>query len=76
MPDNIPEFKIVEDDMNIVDLILKVGFSGSKGEAKRLVNQSGVSINGEKILDPNKEIKIAVGMVLKVGKRKFGKLIK
>jgi len=76
VPDNIPEFKIVEDEINIVDLILKVGFSGSKGEAKRLVNQSGVSINGEKVLDPNKEIKIAVGMVLKVGKRKFGKLIK
>jgi len=76
VPDNIPEFKISEDEMNIVDLILKVGFSGSKGEAKRLVNQSGVSINGEKILDPNKEIKITSGMVLKVGKRKFGKLIR
>jgi len=76
VPDNIPEFKIAESEMNIVDLIIKVGFSGSKGEAKRLVNQSGVSIDGEKILDPNKEIKIASGIVLKVGKRKFGKLIR
>jgi len=76
VPDNIPEFKIVEDEINIVDLIIKVGFSGSKGEAKRLVNQSGVSIDGEKILDTNKVIKIKVGLVLKVGKRKFGKLIK
>ena len=76
VPDNIPEFKIVEDEINIVDLILKVGFSGSKGEAKRLVNQSGVSIDGEKIIDPNRVIEIKIGSVLKVGKRKFGKIIK
>ncbi len=76
VPDNIPEFKITEDEINIVDLIIKVGFSGSKGEAKRLVNQSGVSVEGEKILDTNKIIKIKEGIVLKVGKRKFGKLIK
>ncbi|HMN49311.1 MAG TPA: tyrosine--tRNA ligase [Ignavibacteriaceae bacterium] len=75
-PDDIEEFKINETkEINILDLIILVNFAPSKGEARRLVTQGGVSIDGEKITDLQKNISIKKGMILKVGKRKFIKLI-
>lgn len=75
-PDDIEEFIINETkEINILDLIILVNFAPSKGEARRLVTQGGVSLDGEKITDLQKNISIKKGMVLKVGKRKFIKLI-
>ncbi|WP_337866145.1 tyrosine--tRNA ligase [Ignavibacterium sp.] len=77
IPDEIDEFNIEENkEINILDLLLLVNFAPSKGEAKRLVQQGGVSIDGEKISDVHQNIKIKSGMILKVGKRKFIKLTK
>ena len=76
LPDEIPEFKIEESkEINILELIVLVNFAPSKGEARRLVTQGGVSIEGEKINDPLQIVKIKPEMILKVGKRKFVKLI-
>ena len=75
VPDDIPEIKLNDKELSILDLILKVKFAPSKGEAKRLVTQGGVSINGEKVSDINSIIQIENGMILKVGKRKFIKLV-
>jgi tyrosyl-tRNA synthetase len=76
VPDDIPEIKLNDKELSILELILKVKFAPSKGEAKRLVTQGGVSINGEKMTDINSIIQIENGKILKVGKRKFVKLIK
>ena len=75
VPDDIPEIKLNDKELSILDLILKVKFAPSKGEAKRLVTQGGVSINGEKVSDINSIIQIENGMILKVGKRKFIKFV-
>lgn len=76
IPDEIDEFHIEENtEINILDLLLLVNFAPSKGEAKRLVQQGGVSIDGEKVSDVHQSINIKSGMILKVGKRKFLKLI-
>ena len=74
VPDDIPEIKLIDKKLSILDLILKVKFAPSKGEAKRLVTQGGVSINGSKISDIGAKIIVENDMVLKVGKRKFIKL--
>jgi tyrosyl-tRNA synthetase len=76
IPDDIPTYRLKngENEFNILDLITKVNFAPSKGEARRLVAQGGVSIDGEKILDINATIKIDKEKTLKVGKRKFIKL--
>ncbi len=78
VPDEIPEFKLNDSngEINILDLILKVNFAPSKGEARRLVIQGGVTLNGEKIEDINKFVKINQESILKVGKRKFAKIIR
>ena len=76
LPDEIEEFKVGDKkDINILDLIILVNFAPSKGEARRLVLQGGVSIDGEKISDVQSSISVKPGMILKVGKRKFIKLI-
>lgn len=76
LPDELEEFSIGDKkEMNILDLIVLVNFAPSKNEARRLVIQGGVSIDGEKISDIQKIISLQKGMVLKVGKRKFIKLV-
>lgn len=76
LPDEIEEFNIGNNkEINILDLIVLVNFAPSKGEARRLLTQGGVSINGEKISDVQSSISVKTGMILKVGKRKFIKLI-
>jgi tyrosyl-tRNA synthetase len=75
IPDEIPELKIDENEIDIIDLIIKAEFAPSRGEARRLVMQGGVSIDGNKIDDPKASVKIVNGNVLKVGKRKFIKLV-
>ncbi|MBK7629392.1 MAG: tyrosine--tRNA ligase [Ignavibacteriales bacterium] len=76
LPDEIEEYNIGETkEMNILDLIILVNFAPSKGEARRLVLQGGVSIDGNKISDVQSSISVTTGMILKVGKRKFIKLI-
>jgi len=76
LPDEIDEFNVGNNkEINILDLIVLVNFAPSKGEARRLVQQGGVSIDGEKFNDVQQVVSIKSGMVLKVGKRKFIKLI-
>ena len=76
LPDEIKEFNVGNNkEINILDLIVLVNFAPSKGEARRLVIQGGVSIDGDKISDVQSSISVKAGMILKVGKRKFIKLI-
>ncbi|OGU69427.1 MAG: tyrosine--tRNA ligase [Stygiobacter sp. RIFOXYC12_FULL_38_8] len=77
LPDEIPELVIEKElkEIDILELIVKVNFAPSKGEARRLVQQGGVTIDGNKISDMKEIIKLDHDMILKVGKRNFIKLI-
>lgn len=75
IPDDIPEYKIDFNEINIVDLLIKVNFASSKSEARRLLEQGGVSIDGNKITDFTTTLTLENNQVLKVGKRKFIKFI-
>lgn len=75
IPDDIPEYKIDFNEINIVDLLIKVNFATSKSEARRLLEQGGVSIDGNKITDFTTTLTLQNNQVLKVGKRKFIKFI-
>jgi len=79
VPDEIPTVKIEEKDLIdgkilIGKLICCIGFAPSNSEARRLVKQGAVRINGKKIADC--ELEIEEGMIIQVGKRKFAKLYK
>jgi len=77
IPEEIPEciFDNGIKEIGILDLIVKVNFAPSKGEARRLVSQGGVSINGKKIEDVTSIVNLENESILKVGKRKFIKII-
>lgn len=76
LPDKIEEIKFDNvREMNIIDLIVEVKFADSKGEARRLLQQGGVTVDGEKISDLQDVVKFDSDKILKVGKRKFIKII-
>lgn len=60
--------------LNILELLAKTKLAPSKAEAKRLVEQRGVKIDGKVVKDWKKEISLKSGMILQVGKRRFIKL--
>ncbi len=76
LPDDIDEIMITAGSYKIADLLVETKMVESKGEAKRLVKQGGVRVNGEKIQDAGVgEFTIASEKVLiQVGKRKYGKV--
>jgi tyrosyl-tRNA synthetase len=76
IPDNIPEVTMKEDSIRLVDLLTSTNLSESKTSARKLIEQGGVNIDGERITDVNSVIKLNHGMILKVGKRKFLKINK
>ncbi|MCF7812572.1 tyrosine--tRNA ligase [Candidatus Gracilibacteria bacterium] len=77
VPDEMPEFEIKKKEIGVLDLIVDVcRFANSKSEARRLIQQGGVSLDGQRIEDPNKIIHFEGGEILKVGKRKFAKIKK
>lgn len=77
IPENIEEFSIAGDKISIVALVKEVKFATSGSEARRLVTQNAVSLDGKKIIDPHAEIILdKKGKILKVGKRKFGRIIR
>ncbi|MCX6713206.1 MAG: tyrosine--tRNA ligase [Candidatus Vogelbacteria bacterium] len=57
----------------LADLLLEKGLVKSKSDWRRLVDEGAVALDGEKITDPN--FIVAAGGVLKVGKKKFVKLV-
>lgn len=71
VPVRILTFKITEKFLNILDLLTKTKLAPSKSEAKRLVGQKGVKIDGKIEEDWRKIIEIKKRMIIQVGKRKF-----
>jgi len=74
-PTEIPEIKLEKKIYPILDLLIATGFVSSKSEGRRLVEQGGVRINDETQNNAQKEIAIANGMVVQVGKRRFAKIV-
>ena len=73
LPDEVPEVSISFEGstIGIIPLLMETRMVPSKGEARRMIEQGGVSIDGERVSDINTNIRLEKGIVLKVGKRKF-----
>ena len=74
IPDEIEEKTVAEGAYKLNDLLVNTNLAASKGEAKRLIEQGGVKINGEKVSNVNAEIQLRDEILLQVGKRKFLRL--
>ncbi|MDD3562777.1 MAG: tyrosine--tRNA ligase [Candidatus Cloacimonetes bacterium] len=76
IPDEMPEYELSENQIGIVQLLVQSGLCSTNGEAKRLIQGGGVSLDGEKITSFDTSITVAEGSVLRAGKRKFIKIKK
>lgn len=78
--DNMPSTKIETTDISILDALILVGMAPSKGQARILINQGGISLNDNKVIDVN--LKLSESdfkdgyAILKKGKKVFHKLEK
>jgi tyrosyl-tRNA synthetase len=79
LPEDIPEFTVEKSLLKdgkvwIVKLITEAKLAGTGGEARRLIQQGGVTLDGEKISDVNFEFTPKSGSIIQVGKRRFIKI--
>ncbi|MCY9050336.1 tyrosine--tRNA ligase [Bacillus inaquosorum] len=75
LPEDIPAVKWEgEKALAVVDLLVTLKLLSSKSEARRMIQNGGVRINGEKITDIDADAEIKENMIIQVGKRKFLKL--
>ncbi len=74
-PTNIEEFILNSKSISLLQLLVDTKLCESKSQARRVIEQGGVSIENKKITDPMSNITISESVVLKVGKRNFIKLI-
>lgn len=77
LPDDIADAPVKTDGgtVPILRLLTETGLAASNGEARRLIEQGGVSIDGQRITDQHARIDVRGGAVLKVGKRKFVRVV-
>jgi tyrosyl-tRNA synthetase len=73
-PKEIPTHKPSANPIALAKLLAEAGLAPSKSEARRLIGQNAVTVNDEKVDDPQAEIKLEGGEIIKVGKRKFLKI--
>jgi tyrosyl-tRNA synthetase len=79
VPEDAPEVVLPEDtrEVWIVDLITRVGFAKTNGEARRLIRGGAVRLDGETIEDERLSLltEALEGKVLQVGKRRYAWLV-
>ncbi len=73
-PDAPKELAIEHSEMGAAELLKKTDVVASTSSAFRMIEQGGVSLDGEKISDPKAIVKIKDGSILKAGKKAFFKL--
>ena len=75
-PENAVEKTYRSSSRRVVDLVFEVSDSlGTRGEAKRLISQGGLVINGEKYADPNSAFPDAGALEVKIGKKEFVRVL-
>lgn len=77
LPSDMPDIKVPADAYKdgkvwIVKLLTVAGMAPTNSEARRLVQQGAVTIDGEKVTDANAELELKDGQVLRAGKLRFG----
>ena len=77
LPDEMPEITVSSgEEILLAKLIADGGLAGSGGEARRLIKQGAVTLDGDKVSDPAAKVTFTEPeTILKVGKRRFAKIV-
>ena len=73
--ENMPTVEFETSEVSVIDALVAAKLAPSRAEARRLIQQGGVSVNDEKVADIAKTVDISGGAILKKGKKQFVKLI-
>lgn len=73
-PSETPTFKLPATPLSVLDLLVRLKLTVSKSQAKQLVEQGAVEVNGRPCKDWRAKITPKNGMLIKVGKRRFAKI--
>jgi tyrosyl-tRNA synthetase len=76
LPDDMPEISVASTDghIAIANLLKQANLVASTSEAMRMIDQGGVKLDGDKVVDKSLKIKVGAVVVAQVGKRKFGRI--
>ncbi len=76
VPEEIEEVKLEIGNWKLVDLLKEIGLTESKGEARRMIEQGGIKVDGEEVKDIDYQIEIGEkGKLLQRGKRQYVRVI-
>lgn len=76
IPDDMPELELASEDgsLGICNLLKEAGLVNSTSDGMRMIKQSAVKINGEKVTDTKLQVQAGTTAVYQVGKRKFARV--
>jgi len=77
LPDEIPELTMAagQEPIWLARLLTEAGLVKGTGEARRMIQQNAVQVNGEKITDVETTVPVTGEVLLRVGKRKFCRIL-
>ncbi len=73
--ENMPTAEFDTAEVSVIDALVASKLAPSRAEARRLIQQGGVSVNDEKVTDVSKNVDISDGAILRKGKKQFVKLV-
>jgi tyrosyl-tRNA synthetase len=78
LPNEIPEVSLstLGERIWVVKLLTATGMANSGGEARRLIKGGGLYLDNDRITDDELEIDLKEGMLFKIGKRRFFRIVK
>lgn len=74
-PTDVKSLKLGVKKINIVELLVETKLTTSKGEARRLIEQGGIKIDGEAVKDIKREVDLSKEIMLQRGKLNYIKVI-
>lgn len=74
--ENMPTVEISADSVGILDAMIAANLAPSKGEARRLIQQGGVTLNDQKVTDANTVVDLSDAAIIKKGKKQVVKVVK
>jgi len=79
LPDQIPETSVGRDELNngamrLTKMLVLAGLAESNSDARRLIAQGGVTVDGRRVNETNASVEVKDGLVLRVGRRRFARI--
>ncbi len=76
VPEEMPEYALASGEYRLTNILVDSGLCKTQGEAKRLIQGGGVSVDGERIETWDHVLNFEADTIIRAGKRRYLKLVK